>query len=145
MLVIVSDSEWLYFVLYCIDGECCPMHCDPFEIYYAPPNLGITRTWICRLNFAQKSIFSGLRFFNKPEISTRDPQLEVSPGGLVLRIFISWKNPLTSVGFEPANLGSWGKHSTPRPPRPTDSEWYNLLNYQQFARIIEIVSFVTYK
>ena len=46
-------------VLYCIDGggHCCPMHCDLFEIYCAPSNLGITRTWICRLNFAQRPIF----------------------------------------------------------------------------------------
>ena len=49
---------------------------------------------------------------------TRDPQLKVPPRGLVLRIFMSWKNPLTSVGFEPANLGSRCKHITPRPPRP---------------------------
>ena len=40
-----------------------------FKIYCAPPNLGIARTWICRLNFAQMPIFSGLRFFNEPEIS----------------------------------------------------------------------------
>ena len=31
---------------------------------------------------------------------------KVPPGGLLHRIFTSWKNPLTSVGFEPANLGS---------------------------------------
>ena len=50
---------------------------------------------------------------------TRDPQLKVPPGGLVLRIFTSRKNPLTSVWFEPTNLGSRGKHVTPRPPRLT--------------------------
>ena len=44
----------------------------PFQIYCAPPNLGI-RTWICRLNFAQRPIFSGLRFFNEPEISDSVP------------------------------------------------------------------------
>ena len=41
----------------------------PFNTYYAPPNLGITRTWICRLNFAQRPIFSCFRFFNEPEMS----------------------------------------------------------------------------
>ena len=41
----------------------------PFQISYAPPNLGITRTWICWLNFSQRFIFSGLRFFNESEIS----------------------------------------------------------------------------
>ena len=43
---------------------------------------------------------------------TRDPQFKVPPGGLVLRTFTSWKNPSTSAGFEPANLGSCGEHGT---------------------------------
>ena len=63
------------------------MHCDLFKIYCAPPNLGITRTCICRLNFTQRPIFSGLRFFNEPEISDSGPK--VPPRGLVLRIFTS--------------------------------------------------------
>ena len=50
---------------------------------------------------------------------TRDPQLKVPLGGLLLRIFMSWKNPSTSAGLEPANLGSRGEHVTPRPTRPT--------------------------
>ena len=50
---------------------------------------------------------------------TRDPQLKVPPGGLVLRSFTSWKNPSTSAGFKPVNLGSRGEHVTARPPRPT--------------------------
>ena len=85
----------------------------PFKTYCAPPNLGI-RTWICRLNFALAwcSLIS-LKSQN------RDPQLEVPPGGMVLRIFTSWKNPSTSVGYEPASLGSRGEHVTPKPPRPT--------------------------
>ena len=29
----------------------------PFKIYCAPPNCGITRTWISRLNFAQRTNF----------------------------------------------------------------------------------------
>ena len=55
--------------LYCIwwGGHCCLMH------YCAPPNLGITRTWIYRLNFAQRRIFSVLRFFKEPEISDSGP------------------------------------------------------------------------
>ena len=44
-------------VLFWWSGDCCPMLCDLFKIYCAPPNLGITRTWICRLNFAQRPIF----------------------------------------------------------------------------------------
>ena len=53
------------YILYCIvcialywrGGLCCPTHCDSFQIYCAPPSLGITRTWICRLNFAHTPIF----------------------------------------------------------------------------------------
>ena len=56
-------------VIYWRGDHCCPMHCDLFKIDCAPPNLVITETWICRLNFAQRPIFSGLRFFNEPEIS----------------------------------------------------------------------------
>ena len=36
----------------------------------------------------------------------------------VLRIFSALKNPTTSVGFEPANLGTKGQHVTSRPPKP---------------------------
>jgi hypothetical protein len=28
------------------------------------------------------------------------------------------KNPTTSAGFEPANLGTKGQHATSRPPKP---------------------------
>ena len=102
-------------VLFWWGGHCCPMQCDLLKIYCAPPNLGIARTWICWLNFAQRPIFSGLRFFNEPEISDSGPLALVPPGGLVLRIFTSWKNPSTSAGLEPANLGSQGEHITLRP------------------------------
>ena len=69
----MQSTEWflLYcIVLYCIDGwSLLPYALWPFQIYCSPPNLGITRTRICRLNFSQRSIFSGLRFFNESEIS----------------------------------------------------------------------------
>ena len=103
-------------VLYCCSGHCCPMHCDLFKNYCAPPNLGITRTSICRLNFARRPIFSGLSSLTSLKSQTRNPQLKVLPGGLVLRIFTSWKNASSSAGFEPANHGSRGEHVTPRPP-----------------------------
>ena len=45
----------------------------PFQIYCAPPNLDIS-TWICRFNFAQRPIFSGLRFFNESEILDSGPR-----------------------------------------------------------------------
>jgi hypothetical protein len=37
------------------------------------------------------------------------------PKEVVLRIFITLKNPSSSAGFEPANLGSSDKHTTTRP------------------------------
>ena len=79
----------------------------PFWNLLCFPNLD-PRTWICRLNFAQRPIFSGLRFFNEPEISDVVPSLK------------SWKNPSTSARFELANLESRDEHSTLRPPRPTE-------------------------
>ena len=60
-------------VLYWWGDHCWPMDCDVFKIYCAPPNLDITRTWVCRLNFAQRRIFSGFRFFNEPGISDSGP------------------------------------------------------------------------
>ena len=62
-------------LLYCIDGVVIATQCTAtfFKIYCAPPNLDITRMWICWLNFAQRPIFSGLSFFNEPEISDSGP------------------------------------------------------------------------
>ena len=84
MRFVLQDS-FDYILLYCIvlmGWSLLPNALRPFWDLLCFVNLGITRTWICRLNFAQRPIFSGLRFFNKPEIS--DPQLKVPPGGLVL-------------------------------------------------------------
>ena len=101
------------FVFVLMGCSLLPNALRSFKVYCAPPNLGKTRTWICRLNFAQRPIFSGLRFFNEPEISDSGPQLKVPPRRLVLKIFTSWKNPSTLAGFEPANLGSRDEHVTP--------------------------------
>ena len=90
----------------------------PFQICCAPSNLGI-RKWICRLNFAQRPIFKVWGSLTSLKSQTRDHQLKVPPGVLVLRILTSWKHPSTSVVFEPANLGSRGEHVTPRPTRST--------------------------
>ena len=97
------------------------MHCDLLKIYYALPILGITRMWICRLNYAQRPFFQAWGSLTTLKSQTRDPQFKVPPGALVLRIFTSWKNPSIS----PANLGSRGDHVTPRPPRPTQYEFDN--------------------
>jgi len=36
----------------------------------------------------------------------------------VVRIFFALKNPTSSAGFEPANLGTKGQHDTSTPPKP---------------------------
>ena len=36
----------------------------------------------------------------------------------VLRNFFALKNPTTSAGFEPANLGTKGQRASSRPPKP---------------------------
>ena len=61
-------SPNIVFLFVMMEWSLLPNAQRPFHIYCAPPNLG-TRTWICRSNFVQRPIFSGLRFFNKPEIS----------------------------------------------------------------------------
>ena len=38
-------------------------------------------------------------------LTVREPRTKVLPGGLVLRIFTSWKNLSTLVPFEPTNFG----------------------------------------
>ena len=73
-----------------------PNELRPFWDLLCSPNLD-TRTRICRLNFAQGPMFSGLRFSMNLKSETRDPQLKVPPGGLVLGIFPSWKSPSTSI------------------------------------------------
>ena len=123
---LISEQKCL-FVLYCIVLYCIvfvlmgwsllPNALRPFQIYCAPLNLGITRTWI--LNFAQKPIISGLRFCNEPEIS------DSGHPGLVLRISTSWKKSIELSWVEPTNLGSRGEHVTPRPPKPKMSYNYN--------------------
>jgi len=46
--------------------------------------------------------------------------------------FFRPKNPTTSAGFEPANLGTKGQHATPRPPKPWYIIHYTNLLYSAF-------------
>ena len=132
-------NQAYFIVLYWRGGHCCSMHCNRFKIYCAPSNLGMTGTWICRLNFTQRPIFWAWSSLTSLKSQTWDTLLKVPPGGLVLRIFTSWKNPSTSVGFVPANLGSRGEHVTPRPPRPTMT-----VNNQKGNYIFKLVVFPTF-
>ena len=75
-----------------------------FKIYCAPPNLGI-RTWICWINFAQRPIFSGLRFFNEPEISDSGPSaLKSLPDDLCSGFYRPEKIHRPQPGLNPRTL-----------------------------------------
>ena len=82
----------IFYICIYFDGVVIAAKCTAtFKIYCAPPpNLGI-RMWICWLNFAQRPIFSSLRFFKEPE-------------GLVLRIFTPWKIHRPHSGLNPRTL-----------------------------------------
>ena len=66
---------------------------------------------------------------------TRDPGLKSLPEDLCSWFLRPEKNPSTSAGFAPANLGSLGEHGAPRPPRPTTTSLYEyilcLFNFEQ--------------
>ena len=112
------DSDWCVNLVYnsllavkscfpciCFDGVVITGQCTAtFQDLLCSPNLDITRTWMCRLNFTQRPIFSGFKFFNEPEISDSRPQLKVPPGELVLRIFTSWKIHRPQSGLNPRTL-----------------------------------------
>ena len=44
-----------------------------------------------------------------------------------LRRLFALKNPTSSAGFEPANLGTKDQHATPRPPKPLCRYYYFIL------------------
>ena len=70
----IQSTMYLFnFFFFLMGWSLLPNTLRPFKIYCAPPNLGITRTWILRLNFAQRPIFSSLSFFNEHEISDSGP------------------------------------------------------------------------
>ena len=93
-----------------------------FQIYCAPPNLGITRTWICRLNFGQKLIFSGLRFFNENEMSDSGPPAGCPSRRRCAQDFYVLKKSIDLSRVWTPNLWSRGEHVTPRLPRSTRCE-----------------------
>ena len=69
----------IVFVFVLMGWSLLPNALQPFKIYCAPLNLSITRTWICRLNFTQRPIFSCLRSLTSLKSQTRDPSLKSLP------------------------------------------------------------------
>ena len=55
----------------------------------------------------------------------------------MLRIFTFWKNPSTSVGFEPANFRSRGEHVTPRPLITHMLFWCSSINFTKLMKGIQ--------
>ena len=86
---VIFVSLWIVFVEgMVIASQCTPPFSD----------------LLCSSEFCSETYFQAWGSLTGLKSQTRDPQLKVPPGGLVLRIFTSWKNPSTSAGFEPANL-----------------------------------------
>ena len=56
--------------------------------------------------------------FTCPKSTTWDKQLYFRSEGKRAEDFFALKNPTASAGFEPANLGTKGQHTTSRPPKP---------------------------
>ena len=94
-------------ILYCIvlmGWSLLPSALRPFKIYCALPNLGITRTWIYRLNFPQRPIFPGLRFFNVSEIWLGSPSLKFLPEDLCSGFLHPEKIHRPQPGLNPRTL-----------------------------------------
>ena len=66
------------------------------------------------IKFCPETYFS---CFNEPEISDSEPMAYRPSQKTSAQDFYILKNPSTSAGFEPANLGPKGEYITPRPPR----------------------------
>ena len=86
-------------------------------------------------------MFSGLRFFNEPEISDLRPQLKVPPGGLVLRFFTSWKK---SIDFSLIWTREPLISRRARYPETTEADMFGRIYYLVYTalRIWSLYSFV---
>ena len=94
----------LYCICICFDGVVIAANAlRPFNTYCTPPNLDI-RAWICRLNSAQRPIFSGLRFFNEPEISDSGPSAQTLPEDLCSGFLRPEKIHRPQPGLNPRTL-----------------------------------------
>ena len=119
-----AHSDFTYcmysYVFVLMRWSLLPNALPPFQIYCAPPNLAITRTWRCRLNFAQMPIFSDWGSLTSLKYQTRDPQLQVTLGGLLFGTFSPEKSS-TLTRFEPAKLGPWASNVNSRTSKPTSN------------------------
>jgi hypothetical protein len=73
-------------------------------------------------NFAESDDFHvTFGFFYMPKSTTWDRRLYFPSEGRRAEDFFALKNPTASAGFELANLGTKGQHTTSRPPKPLKS------------------------
>ena len=56
--------------------------------------------------------------FTCRKYGTWDRRLYFPSEGRRAKEFFALKNPTASAGFEPANMGTRGRHATSRPPKP---------------------------
>ena len=76
-------------VLYWWGDHCCTMHCNLFKIYCDPPNVNMPIK-VC----SEAYLFQAWGSLMSLKFQIWDPQLKVPHGGLVLRIFTSWKKSI---------------------------------------------------
>ena len=117
------------------------MHWDLFWDLLCSPNL----RWVLGREYADYSLLRGLVFqawgsLTSLKSQTRNPQLKVPPGGLVLRIFTSWKKyiDLSRVRTREPSITRRGEHVTPRPPRTTSNLKIEEVYFRLFCMLSEL-------
>ena len=81
-----------------------------------------------RMNFAWNARLprSIQESFTSRKSTTWDRRLYLPSEGRRTEDFFALKNPTASAGFEPANLGTKGQHTTSRPPKPLRFKLFTL-------------------
>jgi hypothetical protein len=102
LIYCASPSEWLSFLIH-------PPQLSGSN-QQTPSSEKVRNSARISMNFSFKYLFHTVGIFNIPWNLTWDRRLSPLPKEVVLRIFIALQNQPSSAGFEPANLGSNGKH-----------------------------------
>ena len=83
-----------------------------------PPNLGITRTWICQLILLRSLFFQAWGSLRSLKSQTREPRLKIPPKGLMSRVFMSWKNTKWAITLQNSYFVLNDHRRQPVPPGP---------------------------
>ena len=103
------------------------MYCIVLDWRGAPPNLGITRNMTIKF-CSEAYFFQAWGSLSSLKSQTRDPKLKDPPGGLVLRIYTSWKKSIDLSRDWTRDLGTRGEHVTSRLQRPTTMRYKIIIN-----------------